>query len=96
MKFLIRDDTMPIPRKLLQRLMRVIPLRGGKCIPWFQIFFTIKTSSLYKCNSSLYRASKQDEISWKELLTFYLHYFSNMNVTPLYFDEFIVPEYLRF
>jgi hypothetical protein len=96
MKFLIRDDPMPIPRKLLQRLVRIIPLRGGKGIPWFQIFFTIKTSCLYKCNSSLYRTRKQDEISWKELFTLYLHYFSYMDVTPLYLDEFVVPEYLCF
>ena len=92
MKFLIRDNAVPIPRKLLQRLNCVIPLSGGKGIPGFQIFFTIKTSSLNKCNSPLNGTSKQDEISWKELLILHLHYFSYVDLTPLHLHEFVVPE----
>ena len=95
MEFLIRDDAVPIPRELLQLLKGIIPLSDRKGVPGFQIFFTIETGSLYKCNSSLNGAGKQDKISWKELLNLHLYYLSNMHVTPLYLYELVVPEDLR-
>jgi len=57
-----------------------------------QIFLTIQTSSLNKCDSSFRWTRNQDQIDRKKLLVIYSYNVSNLHLAPLDLNEHSIPE----